>query len=70
MISAERSCHNERMSTLAPFVVSDLPTEDDLLARYVEHVIAAEGGNKTRAARRLGIDRRSLYRRLAAGRAA
>jgi transcriptional regulator with PAS, ATPase and Fis domain len=32
--------------------------------RYVRQVLAAVGGNKTHAARALGIDRRSLYRRL------
>src|SRR5579883_3235968 len=32
--------------------------------RYVRQVLAAVGGNKTHAARILGIDRRSLYRRL------
>jgi len=34
--------------------------------RYVRHVLERLGGNKTRAARALGIDRRSLYRRLEA----
>jgi two-component system response regulator AtoC len=32
--------------------------------RYVRQVLGAVGGNKTHAARVLGIDRRSLYRRL------
>jgi len=32
--------------------------------RYVRQVLSAVGGNKTMAARILGIDRRSLYRRL------
>ena len=32
--------------------------------RYVRQVLNAVGGNKTHAARILGIDRRSLYRRL------
>ena len=27
-------------------------------------VVAAEGGNKTRAAQRLGLDRKTLYRKL------
>ena len=34
------------------------------LRRYVRQVLNAVGGNKTHAARILGIDRRSLYRRL------
>jgi len=32
--------------------------------RYVRRVLAACGGNKGQAARILGFDRRSLYRRL------
>jgi two-component system response regulator HydG len=32
--------------------------------RYIKHVLAAVGGNKSHAARVLGLDRRSLYRRL------
>lgn len=31
---------------------------------YVQHVLAASGGNKAAAARTLGIDRRTLYRKL------
>ena len=33
--------------------------------RYVARVVAAVGGNKSQAARLLGIDRKSLWRRLA-----
>jgi DNA-binding NtrC family response regulator len=32
--------------------------------RYIAHVLAATGGNKTLAARILGVDRKTLYRRL------
>ena len=39
-------------------------TLDQMERRYVRQVLAAVGGNKTHAARILGIDRRSLYRRL------
>jgi DNA-binding NtrC family response regulator len=42
----------------------ELITIDEMTRRYVRHVIKATDGNKTRAARYLGIDRRSLYRRL------
>ncbi len=41
-----------------------LITLAELEGRYVRRVLAACGGNKTHAARVLGIDRRSLYRRL------
>ncbi|MBI4512121.1 MAG: sigma-54-dependent Fis family transcriptional regulator [Deltaproteobacteria bacterium] len=36
----------------------------DLEREYIERVLAAEGGNKTRAANRLGLDRKTLYRKL------
>jgi len=36
----------------------------DLEREYIERVLAAEGGNKTRAAARLGLDRKTLYRKL------
>lgn len=32
--------------------------------RYVERVLDATGGNKTQAAKVLGLDRRTLYRKL------
>jgi len=41
---------------------ADLPTLDDLERRYLQHVLEAAGGNRTRAAEILGIDRRTLYR--------
>src|SRR5262249_6486369 len=31
---------------------------------YIQRVLTAEGGNKTRAAQRLGLDRKTLYRKL------
>jgi DNA-binding NtrC family response regulator len=51
-------------------LVIDTSNPEDLLPlvemerRYVHRALAAVGGNKTLAARVLGIDRRSLYRRL------
>jgi DNA-binding NtrC family response regulator len=41
---------------------SDLPTLDELERRYLLHVMDAVGGNRTRAAEVLGVDRRTLYR--------
>jgi two-component system response regulator HydG len=41
-----------------------LITLDEMERRYVRQVLASTNGNKTHAARVLGIDRRSLYRRL------
>jgi two-component system response regulator AtoC len=51
-------------------VVSDDPSElvpmEEVERRYVLRVLAAVGGNKTLAARVLGFDRKTLYRRLEA----
>ena len=43
---------------------AELVTMSEMERRYVRRVLEACGGNKTHAARVLGIDRRSLYRRL------
>lgn len=39
-------------------------TLDQLEREYIERVLELEGGNKTRAAQRLGLDRKTLYRKL------
>jgi DNA-binding NtrC family response regulator len=39
-------------------------TLDALERRYILHVVAQERGHQSRAADRLGIDRRTLYRKL------
>ncbi len=36
----------------------------ELEREYIERVLADEGGNKTRTAQRLGLDRKTLYRKL------
>jgi DNA-binding NtrC family response regulator len=41
---------------------ADLPSLDELERRYLVHVVEQVGGNRTRAAEVLGIDRRTLYR--------
>ncbi|HTJ41584.1 MAG TPA: sigma-54 dependent transcriptional regulator [Kofleriaceae bacterium] len=48
----------------------ELISLDEVERRYVQQVLLAVGGNKTMAARILGIDRRSLYRRLDGARTA
>jgi DNA-binding NtrC family response regulator len=40
----------------------DLPSLDELERRYLAHVLETVGGNRTRAAGIMGIDRRTLYR--------
>lgn len=39
-------------------------TLEELEREFIKRVLAAEGGNKTRAAQRLGLDRKTLYRKL------
>jgi two-component system response regulator HydG len=43
---------------------SELVTLEELERRYILKVLKATGGNKARAARVLGLDRRTLYRKL------
>ncbi len=45
--------------------VDDAPTLEAVEMRYIAHVLRMVGGNKTRAAEVLQVDRRTLYRRLA-----
>jgi transcriptional regulator of acetoin/glycerol metabolism len=39
-----------------------LPPLDEIERRYLVHVLESVGGNRTRAADIMGIDRRTLYR--------
>ena len=41
---------------------ADLPTLEELERRYLVHVLSVSDGNRTRAAKVMGIDRRTLYR--------
>lgn len=43
----------------------DNMTLDEVERIYVRHVVSVSNGNKSEAARRLGVDRRTLYRYLA-----
>ena len=40
----------------------DLPTLEELENRYLRHVLEVVGGNRSRAAEVMRIDRRTLYR--------
>ncbi|MEO6600088.1 MAG: sigma-54 dependent transcriptional regulator [Polyangiaceae bacterium] len=57
---------NQRASDVV--VVSSDPSEllriEEVERRYILHVLEAAGGNKTAAARILGIERKTLYRKL------
>ncbi|WP_149499918.1 sigma-54-dependent transcriptional regulator [Roseiconus lacunae] len=50
------------------FIGGDDPSElmslEDLEERYIEHVLQAVEGNRTQAAKILGVDRKTLYRKL------
>jgi DNA-binding NtrC family response regulator len=41
----------------------DLPTLSDLEARYIARVLAFTKGNMSKAAKILGVDRKTLYRK-------
>ncbi len=47
-----------------PPSVQELVSLDELERRYIELVMTMVNGNKTRAARLLGLDRTTLYRKL------
>jgi DNA-binding NtrC family response regulator len=53
--------HDARRDTPAA-LFEDLPSLEEVERRYLAHVLKAVGGNRTRAAEVLGIDRRTLYR--------
>ena len=50
---------------IMPETVADLLSMEQLERRYVQHVLQLVRGNKSQAARVLGFDRRTLYRKLA-----
>ena len=43
-------------------MAADFPTLDELQARYVARVLAPTKGNVSKAAKVLGVDRKTLYR--------
>ena len=45
---------------------ADLPKLDELQRRYIARVLAFTGGNMSKAAKILGVDRKTLYRMRAA----
>jgi two-component system response regulator HydG len=55
----------EKRTTLPPVMDREsLPRLSDVERRYIRHVLQKTSGNKTRAAEVLGIDRRTLHRKL------
>jgi DNA-binding NtrC family response regulator len=57
----------EATPTTRGSLVDDRPTLAELERRYIDLVLGECGGNKKKAAERLGIDRRTLYRALERG---
>jgi DNA-binding NtrC family response regulator len=55
---------NVRAAARSPLsaLFEDLPALDELERRYLLYILEVTGGNRTRAAEVLGIDRRTLYR--------
>ena len=55
---------NVRSAARSPLsaLFEDLPALDELERRYLLYILEVTGGNRTRAAEVLGIDRRTLYR--------
>jgi DNA-binding NtrC family response regulator len=55
---------NVRSAARSPLsaLFEDLPALDELERRYLLYILEVTGGNRTRAAEILGIDRRTLYR--------
>jgi transcriptional regulator with GAF, ATPase, and Fis domain len=47
----------------ASVLPGDMPTLDELEARYVAHVLAHTKGNMSKAAKILGVDRKTLYKK-------
>ena len=48
-------------------IIADRPTLAELERRYIQLVLGESGNNKKKAAEKLGIDRRTLYRALERG---
>ena len=61
--AAVRDRRTGDQDTLALALARELSL-DELEREYIQRVLVAEGGNKTRAAQRLGLDRKTLYRKL------
>jgi DNA-binding NtrC family response regulator len=56
--------HKSKSVVVATDDPDDLPTLEDLERRYIGRVLEITAGNKSHAARILGVERRTLYRRL------
>jgi two-component system, NtrC family, response regulator HydG len=50
--------------TLVEIDLEHMLTLQELERRYIDQVLRASNGNKAQAARTLGLDRRTLYRKM------
>jgi len=62
---AARAIKEEVAKDPAQGIIADWPTMDELQGRYLQLVLARNGGNRSRAASALGLDRRTVQRMLA-----
>ncbi len=60
-LQSEEVRHKAARSPLSA-LYDDLPLLEELERRYLLHVLAVVGGNRSRAAEVMGVDRRTLYR--------
>ena len=56
--------HRDDRLTLAGENPEELSSLEDIERKYIMHVLKVVGNNKTLAAKKLGLDRKTLYRRL------
>ena len=60
-----RTDEKERMTDPAREIIADWPTMDELQRRYFQLALSRNGGNRSRTAAALGLDRRTVQRMLA-----
>jgi two-component system response regulator HydG len=63
-LPAALASHRTRVQEAIVVKPAEMLTLEEMDLRHIRETLAACGGNKTHAARVLGLDRRSLYRRL------
>jgi DNA-binding NtrC family response regulator len=65
-IAETARARNEEATTAPPNdIIADWPTMEELQRRYLQLMLARSGGNRSRAASALGLDRRTVQRMLA-----
>jgi len=57
-------CRELREDNRLESFYADLPSLDEMEKHYLAHVLKVTGGNKARTASILGIDRKTLYRKI------